>query len=39
MECTGKVLNVSRDWQTNKLNITFSLNEIVEGEIDKIKGL
>ena len=37
MECTGKVLNVSRDWQTNKLNITFSLNEKVEGEIDKIK--
>lgn len=39
MECTGKVLNVSRDWQTNKLNITFSLNEKVEGEIDKIKDL
>lgn len=37
MECTGKVTNISRDWQTNKLNITFSLNERVEGEIDKIK--
>lgn len=37
MECTGKVTNISRDWQTNKLNITFSLNEKVEGEIDKIK--
>lgn len=37
MECTGKITNISRDWQTNKLNITFSLNERVEGEIDKIK--
>lgn len=37
MECTGKITNISRDWKTNKLNITFSLNERVEGEIDKIK--
>lgn len=37
MECTGKVTNISRDWKTNKLNITFSLNENVEGEMDKIK--
>lgn len=27
MECTGKLLNVQRDWQTNKLNITFQINE------------
>ena len=37
MNCTGKITNISRDWKTNKLNITFSLNERVEGEIDKIK--
>lgn len=27
MEFTGKVLNVSRDWNTEKFNITFSINE------------
>lgn len=37
MKCTGKITNISRDWKTDKLNITFSLNERVEGEIDKIK--
>ena len=37
MEWTGKVTSISRDWKTNKLNITFSLNERVEGELDKIK--
>lgn len=37
MNCTGKITNISRDWKTNRLNITFSLNEKVEGEIDKIK--
>lgn len=27
MEFTGKVLNVSKDWNTGKFNITFSINE------------
>lgn len=39
MECTGKLTNISRDWQSNKLNVTFSLNESVEGEIEKIKDV
>lgn len=39
MECTGRVTNISRDWQNNKLNITFSLNESVEGELEKIKDV
>lgn len=39
MECTGKLTNISRDWHSNKLNVTFSLNESVEGEIEKIKDV
>jgi len=27
MEFTGQMLNVSRDWKTGQLNITFSINE------------
>lgn len=28
MEFTGKVINVSRDWMTNQMQITFSMNEV-----------
>ena len=38
MKFTGKVVSVSRDWQTDQLNITFSVNEkSAAAEIDKIK--
>lgn len=38
MECTGKVQNVSRDWQTGQFQITFTLNEASAiNEIEKIK--
>ena len=38
MECTGKITNISRDWQTDKFNITFSINEpSAINEIEKIK--
>lgn len=38
MEFTGKIKNVSRDWQTDKFNITFSINEpSAINEIEKIK--
>ena len=38
MKFTGKVLSVGRDWQTEQLYITFSINErSAAGEIDKIK--
>ena len=38
MECTGKITNISRDWKTDKFNITFSINEpSAINEIEKIK--
>lgn len=38
MKFTGKVASVSRDWQSDKLNITFTINESsAAAEIDKIK--
>ena len=39
MECTGKLTNISRDWQSNKLNITLSINENINSEIEKIKEI
>lgn len=39
MECTGKLINISRDWQSNKLNITLSINENINSEIEKIKDV
>ena len=40
MECTGKFVGMSRDWQTEKWHITFEANEqSVISEIDNIKGL
>jgi len=38
MEFTGKIQNVSRDWQTGQFQITFAINEASTiNEIDKIK--
>lgn len=38
MECTGKVVGLSRDWQSDQVHITFSVNEkSALSEIDKIK--
>lgn len=38
MKFTGKVESVSRDWQTDQLKITFTVNEkSAAAEIDKIK--
>lgn len=38
MRFSGRVVSVSRDWQTDQLNITFSVNEkSAAAEIDKIK--
>lgn len=36
MECTGRLLNVNRDWETNKLNITFQINEEPTNDINYI---
>lgn len=38
MDFTGKVQNVSKDWQTGQFNITFTVNEASAiSEIDRIK--
>lgn len=38
MEFTGEVVNVTRDWKTDKVQITFTINEeSVLREIDKLK--
>ena len=40
MKWTGKVVSVSRDWQSGQLQITFTVNERhAEIEIDNIKDL
>lgn len=37
MECVGKLKGISRDWMTGKWEITFSTDENITGNIDKIK--
>ena len=38
MECTGRVLNIAKDWQTGQFLITFAINEkTVAGEIESLK--
>lgn len=38
MEFTGEVKGIARDWETNKFNITFSINESsVVNEVDMLK--
>ena len=38
MECTGSIKDVSRDWRTNQINLTITINEnSVINEIDKLK--
>jgi hypothetical protein len=38
MECTGTIKDISRDWRTNQLNISLSINEKnAISEIDKLK--
>lgn len=39
MEFTGKIINVSRDWQSNQIHITFSMNEDKTSLIDDIKDV
>lgn len=36
MEVTGKLISVNRDWQSNKLNITFQINEQPTNDINYI---
>ena len=37
MECTGKFKDISKDFSNNKTNISFSVNENILAEYDKIK--
>ena len=37
MKCTGKILNILRDWKSGQLQITFSVNE--PAVIDEIESL
>lgn len=38
MNCTGKIQNISRDWKSGQLQITFSVNEpAVINEIESLK--
>ena len=39
MDTIGKLANVSRDWQTGKLQITFEVDESAVGQIDDIKDV
>lgn len=36
MECTGKLLSVNRDWKSNRLNLTFEVDEINPEEVNRI---
>lgn len=39
MECTGRVQNISKDWNTNQLLITFAINEpSVANQIESLKS-
>lgn len=38
MECTGRIKDISKDWRTNQLNLSLSINEnFAINEIDKLK--
>ena len=40
MICTGKIQNISKDWQTGQFLITFAINESsVISEIESLKNL
>lgn len=40
MEFTGKIQNISKDWQTGQFHITFSMNEASAiNEVDNIKNV
>lgn len=40
MEFTGKLVNLVRDWRTDEMQITFTVNEALTGsEIDEIKDV
>lgn len=36
MECTGKLLSAQRDWKTNKINLTFQIDEEPENDINAL---
>lgn len=39
MECTGRLMNVSTDWQTGRFHLTFEINEKIGSQLDEIKDI
>ena len=37
MECTGRLVEVSKNWENNKFRLTYEVNEDVTGEVDFIR--
>ena len=37
MDCTGKLVEVSKNWENNKFRLTYEVNEDVTGEVNSIK--
>lgn len=37
MDCTGKLIEISKNWENNKFRLTYEVNEDVTGEVDFIK--
>ena len=37
MECTGRLVEVSKNWENNRFRLTYEVNEDVTGEVNSIK--
>lgn len=37
MDCTGRLVEVSKNWENNKFRLTYEVNEDVTGEVNSIK--
>lgn len=37
MQCTGRLVEVSKNWENNKFRLTYEVNEDVTGEVNSIK--
>lgn len=37
MECTGKLVEISKNWESGQFRLTYEVNEDVTGEVDSIR--
>lgn len=37
MKCTGKLIEISKNWESNKFRLTFEVNEDITNEVNSIK--